>query len=284
MDILCIGDSLTYGYGVGRPHTWCAIASQLTGWNFINLGANGATTGEMLDAMPAALARIAAKTAESGTAALQPGGKPQDSATAAPAVAPAQKGTPIPSSGDVESGTSRPWAAAHTAASALPAYAGAPADTPASTMGKAPCAALSNIPPATSPNSPAPNAARGGLFVMGGLNDLFMGMPIATPLRHIRAICEQARRAGLRPAVGLPMQISEHVSDGWCEGPVDMALVRAAYAEFAEALLAQCAEDGVPVLDFRPLLGPEDLGFDGVHLNRLGHQHMAEAVAAFWKR
>lgn len=225
MDILCIGDSLTYGYGVGRPHTWCAIASQLTGHRFINLGVNGATTGEMLDGLEDALSRHAANL----------------------------EAADVPAGGLFAQGTSAQ---------------SAPSTASATAHGTPP-------PPCTHP--------RGGLFVMGGLNDLFMGMPIAAPLRHVRAICERARQAGLAPAVGLPMQISEQVSEGWCEGPVDMALVRAAYTDFAGALLVQCREDDVPVLDFRPLLGPADLGYDGVHLNRLGHQHMADAVADFWR-
>lgn len=176
MDILCIGDSLTYGYGVGRPETWCAIASGLCGHGFVNRGVNGATTGEMRE---------------------------------------------VALSGDA-------------------------------------------------------------VFVMGGLNDLFMGMDIAIPLANIVGICEDAARLGLRPAVGIPMPISTEVDEGWCDGPVDIAKVRDAYAAFAEELSRLCAERGIPALDFRPVMRPSDLSFDGVHLNRQGHRRMAEAVADFW--
>lgn len=177
MNILCIGDSLTYGYGVGRAETWCSLASALTGHTFINKGVNGATTGEM-----------AAQELE----------------------------------GDE-------------------------------------------------------------VFIMGGLNNLFMGMPLTVPLTDIRSICDRALKRGIRPTVGIPMQISADVSEGWCDGPIDMNIVRACYAEFADALLLQCRKDGVTALDLRPHLGPADLSFDGIHLNRQGHVHMAQIMAAHWK-
>ena len=185
MDILCLGDSLTYGYGVPREECWCCLASRLTGHSFLNRGVNGATTGEMLERW------------ESGLAAQA-------------------------------------------------------------------------------------SASKSEVLVMGGLNDLFMGIVPAAPLSNLLAICEQAIAAGLRPAVGIPMQISPDVDEAWCDGPVDVDYVRSAYADLAEALLAQCRERGIRTIDFRPLIGPAELSFDGIHLNRRGHARMAEAVAGCW--
>ena len=185
MDILCLGDSLTYGYGVPREDCWCALASHLTGHSFLNCGVNGATTGEMLERWKSSLAAQA-------------------------------------------------------------------------------------------------SASKVDVFVMGGLNDLFMGIGPAVPLANILTVCEQARAAGLRPAVGIPMQISPDVDEAWCDGPVDVDYVRSAYANLAEALLAQCRERSIRTIDFRPLIGPAELSFDGIHLNRRGHVRMAEAVAKFW--
>ena len=176
MNILCIGDSLTYGYGVGRSETWCALASQLTGHEFINKGVNGATTGEMAEQQLY----------------------------------------------DDE------------------------------------------------------------VLVMGGLNNFFMGMPVSVPLADIRSICERAVNLGIRPVVGIPMQISPNVSEAWCEGPVDMDFVRAGYAEFADALVRQCRTDGTDFIDFRPVIDAEHLSFDGIHLNKSGHERMAQVVAAYW--
>lgn len=176
MNILCIGDSLTYGYGVGRAETWCSLASQLTGHTFINRGVNGATTGEMAEQ----------------------------------------------------------------------------------------------------------ELFGDELFIMGGLNNLFMGMSPAVPLADIHEICRRAAGMGIRPTVGIPMPISAEVSEGWCDGPVDMDIVRSLYAEFADELLRQCRKDGIAAIDFRPVIGPEDLAFDGIHLNRNGHRHMAQVMAGHW--
>ncbi|MBK5251864.1 MAG: arylesterase [Peptostreptococcaceae bacterium] len=48
MKIVCLGDSLTYGYGVRRRDVWTSLASELSGDLYINKGINGDTTGGML--------------------------------------------------------------------------------------------------------------------------------------------------------------------------------------------------------------------------------------------
>jgi len=46
--IVCIGDSLTYGYGVHAKDAWPYIVAKETGITVINRGENGDTTAEML--------------------------------------------------------------------------------------------------------------------------------------------------------------------------------------------------------------------------------------------
>ena len=46
--IICLGDSLTYGYGVRRAQCWTELAAERSGWNVINRGICGDTTGGML--------------------------------------------------------------------------------------------------------------------------------------------------------------------------------------------------------------------------------------------
>lgn len=48
MRIICIGDSLTYGYGVPRRDTWINLTAQRTGLELTNEGICGDTTGGML--------------------------------------------------------------------------------------------------------------------------------------------------------------------------------------------------------------------------------------------
>ena len=46
--MICIGDSLTYGYGVRRAQCWTELASGMSGWTLVNRGICGDTTSGML--------------------------------------------------------------------------------------------------------------------------------------------------------------------------------------------------------------------------------------------
>ncbi len=46
--ILCLGDSITYGYPYGPQSSWVGLAAGETGFNMINRGLNGDTTGGMM--------------------------------------------------------------------------------------------------------------------------------------------------------------------------------------------------------------------------------------------
>lgn len=48
MKIVCIGDSLTYGYGVDPIDSWVSVVRRGTGLDIINQGINGDTTEGML--------------------------------------------------------------------------------------------------------------------------------------------------------------------------------------------------------------------------------------------
>ena len=48
MKIVCLGDSLTYGYGTPRKDCWVSVSAQRTGFELVNRGINGDTTGGML--------------------------------------------------------------------------------------------------------------------------------------------------------------------------------------------------------------------------------------------
>ena len=49
MKIICIGDSLTFGYGVWRNDCWVSLIKKATGLVVVNHGINGDTSGYMLD-------------------------------------------------------------------------------------------------------------------------------------------------------------------------------------------------------------------------------------------
>ncbi len=48
MKLYCLGDSLTFGFGVSRNMRWTTLVQQESGWQLINRGINGDTTGGML--------------------------------------------------------------------------------------------------------------------------------------------------------------------------------------------------------------------------------------------
>ncbi len=48
MKIVCIGDSLTRGYGVAPEDNWVALLNERSKHEFVNKGINGDTTGGML--------------------------------------------------------------------------------------------------------------------------------------------------------------------------------------------------------------------------------------------
>ena len=50
--ILCLGDSLTYGFGLPRGLVWTALCAAQTGAELLGGGVNGNTTGGMLAVLP----------------------------------------------------------------------------------------------------------------------------------------------------------------------------------------------------------------------------------------
>ena len=59
MKLFCLGDSLTFGFGMSRNVRWTTLVEQETGWQVVNRGINGDTTGGMLARLgPVVLAEI----------------------------------------------------------------------------------------------------------------------------------------------------------------------------------------------------------------------------------
>ena len=71
MNIICLGDSLTFGYGVWRNDCWVSLLAKATGLRVMNRGTNGDTTGYMLDRTRR---RIVPFEAEEGDIAIIMGG------------------------------------------------------------------------------------------------------------------------------------------------------------------------------------------------------------------
>jgi len=48
MKLICIGDSLTFGYGLHKNDKWVTLLGEKLGWEVINAGINGDTSGGAL--------------------------------------------------------------------------------------------------------------------------------------------------------------------------------------------------------------------------------------------
>lgn len=71
MKIICIGDSLTFGYGVWRNDCWVTLISRSTGLRTLNRGVNGDTSAYMLQR---ARSRAITEEAEEGDLIIIMGG------------------------------------------------------------------------------------------------------------------------------------------------------------------------------------------------------------------
>ena len=69
MKLICIGDSLTFGYGVHLSQRWTRLCAQETGCELVNEGINGDTTGGMLARMQGG---VLAELREGGLGADRP--------------------------------------------------------------------------------------------------------------------------------------------------------------------------------------------------------------------
>ena len=64
MELICLGDSITYGYGVKRRQRWTDLVEKQSGWKLSNYGVCGDTCGGMLVRMRELLQSLPGKKEE----------------------------------------------------------------------------------------------------------------------------------------------------------------------------------------------------------------------------
>lgn len=179
--IACLGDSLTFGFGLRRAAAWPHLLGEMTGYEVLNFGVNGDSTAGML-------ARFAAD------------------------VVPAQ-----------------------------PTH----------------------------------------VIVLGGANDITMGVDPNVAASNLRSILYQAVQKGMHVLMGLTV-------DPDPEAPEELFMARWQYAtrvseleELREAIRRFRNDELFPIVDFRDFLRGHAAVYldDGVHLNEEGNRLIAEGLA-----
>lgn len=75
MKLFCLGDSLTFGFGVPRAARWTTLLEREIGWDVVNLGINGDTTAGMLSRLaPQVLSEIEGRAGRISSRVILMGG------------------------------------------------------------------------------------------------------------------------------------------------------------------------------------------------------------------
>jgi lysophospholipase L1-like esterase len=115
------------------------------------------------------------------------------------------------------------------------------------------------------------------VFVLGGVNDLANGVPVADILANLRDVVRQIRESGARVVIG--------TTTPWNQNPRPSRLV-----ELNAGIRALAAELGLTLVDFHAAtVGADgrwlpDTTRDGLHPNQAGAELMAQAALAALQR
>lgn len=187
MKIICIGDSLTYGYGVDNIDSWVAQSQKKTGFDIINMGINGDTSEGMLHRFT------------------------MDVVFHKPDL----------------------------------------------------------------------------VFLMGGSNDLMMGVEPRTIESNMVLMIKKASDHSIKPVIGFPPSIDAHnMRDDW-GFYLDFEKVAQQLEKYRELLLHYTLVSGVKYIDFyteikkHAIDAKDNLYLDGLHLNEKGHRIMADFFSGF---
>ncbi|MDI9503075.1 MAG: GDSL-type esterase/lipase family protein [Bacillota bacterium] len=123
------------------------------------------------------------------------------------------------------------------------------------------------------------------LIVMGGSNDLIMGLPVEQPLAHLRTIIYQAVQSGMEPTVGIPVKPGRDVREFALFTQDKYDMLEQGRAALKEGLLEFSASGICKVIDFHDFIeGQADVYLDGLHLNEKGNRLVSEGLYGYAKR
>ena len=112
-------------------------------------------------------------------------------------------------------------------------------------------------------------------FIMGGINDIFKGIPVKSILENMRKTVEELEGKGIKPVMQTALYVSK-TRKNWknINGNVD---------ELNKGLKEMCAERGIIYADINEILSSEgglreEYTYDGVHLYGRGYREWGKKV------
>jgi len=128
-----------------------------------------------------------------------------------------------------------------------------------------------------------------GVILMGGINDLWWGLPINSVLANLFTMAYHSQFHGIAPLFGLPMPFDVERAASQPTSPPEEGYhqLLANVKSLREKLKSTAEESDIPVLDFYHLF-VDDAGQvrshlfldDGMHANRQGHRMMTELAVS----
>lgn len=129
------------------------------------------------------------------------------------------------------------------------------------------------------------------VFIMGGANDILMGIPQSHTCESMDRMVRKAEKAGIPVILGIPLQIDGELLEKCWFSCHSIEHTMALFREYREWLLDYCGKRQIPTVDFQEKF-PEYLkkegivrGLqDGVHPTAEGYRVMAEIFSDAYRQ
>lgn len=123
------------------------------------------------------------------------------------------------------------------------------------------------------------------LILMGGSNDIIMGLDPVIPAANLRAIVFQAVQAQIKVTVGIPIVPMEKIGKQNFLREEEIPRVVRERLVLKEKLEAFAQTGLFRLVDFQAFIeGEEDVYLDGLHLNEKGNRLFAEGLTPLFRK
>jgi len=118
------------------------------------------------------------------------------------------------------------------------------------------------------------------VLIMGGTNDMMVGVTIETIKSNILAMTRYARHYGIQAIIGIPTAYYVELLSPSNQTEREMALARR-IENMRNEIRSFVVEDGLPIIEFGEHLTMDDYLDDGCHPNEDGHYKMMLSVKSY---